>query len=158
MVEHTTFLYTFLFATFFLYTTHLLLRRRRTPPLPPGPIGLPIVGSLPFLDPSLHTYFTDLSKKYGPIFSLSICSKLTVVISSPSLARAILREQDDTFANRDFPEVVSIASYGGNDIAFSPNGPTWRMLRRVCVHEVSLELKYMEFETAAPCVMQFACI
>ncbi|XP_078165719.1 flavonoid 3'-monooxygenase CYP75B137-like [Carex rostrata] len=136
MMEPTTFLYTLLLATFFLYTTRLLLRRRRTPPLPPGPTGLPLVGSLPFLDPSLHTYFDDLSKKYGPIFSLRLGSKLTVVISSPSLAHAIMREHDDTFANRDVPVVATITSYGGNDIAFSPNGPTWRMLRRVCVHEV----------------------
>jgi cytochrome P450 len=141
MTEPTTFLYTFLLATFFLYTTHLLLRRRRTPPLPPGPRGLPLVGSLPFIDPSLHTYFADLSKKYGPIFSLRIFNKLTVVISSPSLARAIFRDHDDTFANRDVPVVASIASYGGNDMTFSHNGPTWRMLRRVSAHEVSLELK-----------------
>ncbi|XP_078165715.1 flavonoid 3'-monooxygenase CYP75B137-like [Carex rostrata] len=136
MMEPTTFLYAFLLTTIFLYTTLLLFRRRRTPPLPPGPTGLPLVGSLPFLDPSLHTYFADLSKKYGPIFSLRLGSKLTVVISSPSLARAILREHDDTFSNRDVPTAAFILSYGGNDIGFSPNGPTWRMLRRVCVHEV----------------------
>ncbi|KAF3341794.1 Ferruginol synthase [Carex littledalei] len=136
MMEPATFLYTFLLATFFLYTTLLLLRKRRIPPLPPGPTGLPLLGSLPFLDPSLHTYFADLSKKYGPIFSLRLGSKLTVVISSPSLARAILREHDDTFANRDVSASAFVATYGGNDIAWSPNGPTWRMLRRVCVHEV----------------------
>ncbi|KAF3324988.1 geraniol 8-hydroxylase-like protein [Carex littledalei] len=136
MMEPTTFLYTFLLATFFLYTTLLLLRKRRTPPLPPGPTGLPLVGSLPFLDPSLHTYFANLSKKYGPIFSLRLGSKLTVVVSSPSLARSILREHDDTFANRDVPAAGITATYGGNDIVWSPNGPTWRMLRRVTVHEV----------------------
>ncbi|XP_078171178.1 flavonoid 3'-monooxygenase CYP75B137-like [Carex rostrata] len=136
MMEPTTFLYTFLLATFFLYATLVLRHRRRTPPLPPGPTGLPLIGSLPFLDPSLHTYFSDLSKKYGPIFSLRLGSRLTVVISSPSLSRAIMREHDDTFANHDMPAAASVFSYGGNDILFSPNGPTWRMLRRISVHEM----------------------
>ncbi|KAJ4777022.1 Cytochrome P450 family protein [Rhynchospora pubera] len=135
-MEPTTFLYTFLLTTFLIYTTLLLLRKRRTPPLPPGPTGLPLVGSLPFLDPSLHTYFADLSKKHGPIFSLQLGSKLAVVISSSSLARAVLREHDNTFANHDVPEAGRIATYGGRDIAWTPNGPTWRMLRRICVHEM----------------------
>ncbi|KAJ4803863.1 Cytochrome P450 family protein [Rhynchospora pubera] len=135
-MEPTTFLYTFLLTTFLIYTTLLLLRKRRTPPLPPGPTGLPLVGSLPFLDPSLHTYFADLSKKHGPIFSLQLGSKLAVVISSSSLARAVLREHDNTFANHDVPEAGRIATYGGSDIAWTPNGPTWRMLRRICVHEM----------------------
>ncbi|KAJ4774840.1 Cytochrome P450 [Rhynchospora pubera] len=132
----TTFLYTFLLPAFLIYTTFLLLRKKRTPPLPPGPTGLPLVGSLPFLNPSLHTYFTDLSKKYGPIFSLQLGSKLAVVISSSSLARAILREHDNTFANRDVPAAARVLTYGGNDIVWTPNGPTWRMLRRICVHEM----------------------
>ncbi|XP_078165720.1 flavonoid 3'-monooxygenase CYP75B137-like [Carex rostrata] len=136
MTEPTTFLYTFFLAAFFLYATLFLLRRKRSPPLPPGPTGLPLIGSLPFLDPSLHKYFADLSKKYGPIFSLRLGSRLTVVISSPSLSRAILREHDETFANPDVTAAAYIFSYGGNDIAFSPNGPTWRMLRHVGVHEV----------------------
>ncbi|KAJ4777023.1 Cytochrome P450 family protein [Rhynchospora pubera] len=135
-MEPTTFFYTFLLTTFLIYIAHLLIRKKRTPPLPPGPIGLPLVGSLPFLDPSLHKYFADLSKKYGPIFSLQLGSKLAVVISSSSLARAVLQEHDNTFANRDVPETGRVFSYGGNDIVWTPNGPTWRMLRRICVHEM----------------------
>ncbi|KAJ3690715.1 hypothetical protein LUZ61_019879 [Rhynchospora tenuis] len=135
-MEPTTFLYTLLLTTFFIYTALLLIRKKRTPPLPPGPTGLPLVGSLPFLDPSLHTYFADLSKKYGPIFSLQLGSKLAVVISSSSLARDVLREHDNIFANHDVNEAGLTISYGGNDIAMSPNGPTWRMLRRICVREM----------------------
>jgi Cytochrome P450 len=134
-MEPATFLYTFLLTTSIIYTT-LLLLRKRSAPLPPGPTGLPLVGSLPFLDPSLHTYFADLSKKYGPIFSLQLGSKLAVVVSSSSLARAILREHDNIFANRDVPAAALVVAYGGNDIAWNPIGPTLRMLRRICVHEV----------------------
>jgi cytochrome P450 len=134
-MEPTLMLYTFLVTTSIIYTT-LLLRKRRALQLPPGPTGLPIVGSLPFLGPLLHTYFAELSKKYGPIFSLQLGSQLAVVISSSSLARDVLREHDNTFANRDVPMAGFIATYGGNDIVWAPNGPTWRMLRRVCVHEM----------------------
>ncbi|KAJ3692775.1 hypothetical protein LUZ60_011870 [Juncus effusus] len=130
-------LQTLLYTLLFLFTTILVLLRWKTKPhLPPGPTGLPLIGSLLFLDPSLHTYFTKLSKKYGPIFSLRLGSKLVVVISSPSLAKAVLKDQDNTFANRDVPVAAHVLSYGGNDIGWSPNGPIWRMIRRVTVHEV----------------------
>ncbi|KAJ3692765.1 hypothetical protein LUZ60_011860 [Juncus effusus] len=133
-MELSTILYTLLFLI--LTTTLILLRRNTKPPLPPGPTGLPLIGSLPFLDPSLHTYFVKLSQKYGPIFSLRLGSKLAVVISSPDLAKAVLKEQDNTFANRDVPAAARVLTYGGNDIVWNPNGPVWRMLRRVAVHEV----------------------
>ncbi|KAG0454323.1 hypothetical protein HPP92_025627 [Vanilla planifolia] len=113
-----------------------LLPRRHSPPLPPGPTGLPVLGSLPFLPPDLHAFFARLSATYGPIFSLRLGSKLAVVVSSPSLAKAVLRDHDPTFANRDVPDSARTITYGGIDIVWTPLGPTWRMLRRVCVREL----------------------
>nr|AAG34695.1 putative cytochrome P450 [Matthiola incana] len=112
---------------------YLLKRVQRRPPLPPGPRGLPIVGNLPFLDPDLHTYFTSLAQTHGSIFKLNLGSKLTVVISSPSLAREILKDQDINFANHDVPLTGRAATYGGLDILWSPYGAEWRMLRKVCL-------------------------
>ncbi|GAB2224561.1 hypothetical protein Droror1_Dr00005323 [Drosera rotundifolia] len=125
----------------------LLLRRRRpSPPLPPGPLGLPIVGSLPFLDLQLHSYFAKLARTHGPILSLRLGTKLAVVVTSPALSKEVLRNNDQIFANRDVPVAARAATYGGFDIVWTPYGPEWRMLRKVCVRDLlagkSLESVY----------------
>ncbi|PON92921.1 Cytochrome P450, E-class, group I [Trema orientale] len=107
--------------------------RKSTPPLPPGPAGLPLVGYLPFLGQNLHRDFSRLASLYGPIYKLWLGKKLCVVISSPSLLKQVVRDQDTVFANRDPVVSMTVASYGGNDIAFAPYGPVWKKLRKIFV-------------------------
>lgn len=115
-----------------------LIKRSRpgSTPLPPGPRGLPLIGSLPFLERDLHRYFADLSKVYGPIMKIRLGSKLCVVLGSSSAAKEVLRDHDITFANRDPPAVALAASHGGMDLVWAPYGRQWRMLRKVCVHQL----------------------
>ncbi|KAG6430388.1 hypothetical protein SASPL_108453 [Salvia splendens] len=113
-----------------------LLSRKRKHPLPPGPRGLPLVGSLPFLEPELHSHFAHLAAYNGPIFSLKLGGTLSVVITSPAAAREVLKQHDVAFANRPVPAVVMSAQYGGRDIVFTPHGPEWRMLRKACVRDM----------------------
>nr|XP_043617005.1 flavonoid 3',5'-hydroxylase 1-like [Erigeron canadensis] len=111
-------------------------RKAGTPPLPPGPKGLPLVGSLPFLGPNIHEELTNISHQYGPIFKLYLGSKLHIVVNSAEMAKVITVEQDESFANRA-PHIAGLAtSYGGNDIAFAPNNANRRNLRKVLVQEV----------------------
>ena len=56
--------------------------------------------------------------------------KLGIIVSSPSIVREVLKDQDITFANRDIPAVALALAYGGSDIIWSPCGPEWR---KVCV-------------------------
>ncbi|KAF9615350.1 hypothetical protein IFM89_023001 [Coptis chinensis] len=111
-----------------------------------GPRGLPLVGNLPFLEADLHKYFTKLAQIYGPLLKLRMGKKLCVVLSSPDLIKEVLRDRDATFANRDAPIAVLAVTYGGLDIAWSPHGPMWRMLRKVLVRQMlsnkSLEACY----------------
>ncbi|KAL9813167.1 putative cytochrome P450 [Arabidopsis thaliana] len=110
--------------------------KRRSPPLPPGPWGLPIIGNLPFLQPELHTYFQGLAKKHGPIFKLWLGAKLTIVVTSSEVAQEILKTNDIIFANHDVPAVGLVNTYGGTEIIWSPYGPKWRMLRKLCVNRI----------------------
>ncbi|KAK9276755.1 hypothetical protein L1049_006291 [Liquidambar formosana] len=105
-------------------------------PLPPGPMGLPLVGYLPFVGTSPHLSFTELSHVYGPIYKLWLGKKLCVVLSSPLLVKEVVRDQDLNFAYRDPPIAGLTITYGGIDILWSPYGPGWRLLRKVLVREI----------------------
>ncbi|KAL3833581.1 hypothetical protein ACJIZ3_008317 [Penstemon smallii] len=105
-------------------------------PLPPGPLGLPILGYLPYIQKNLHFQFDELAQKYGPIYKLWLGSKLCVVISSPSLMKEIVREHDVIFANHDFTAAGMIATSGGIDIVQSDYGPYWRKMRKLFVREM----------------------
>nr|GME00444.1 angelicin synthase-like [Ipomoea batatas] len=104
---------------------------KKAPPLPPGPLGFPVVGYLPFLRPNLHHQFTDLARKYGPIFKLQLGSRLVVVINSPSIAKQVVRDHDTVFANHDPPIAAIVGTYGCRDIAFAPSGTYWRDIRKM---------------------------
>ncbi|KAF5755356.1 putative cytochrome P450 [Helianthus annuus] len=107
-----------------------------TSPMPPGPRGLPVVGYLPFLGPDLLHEFTKMAQRYGPIFKLKLGTKTYIVISSPDLAKAVVREQDEIFANRDPPVAAKIVSYGRRNIGWSDNNSHLRNLRKLFIHEI----------------------
>lgn len=125
-----------------LLTTTILWHRSKKPsnpsqiPLPPGPRGLPLVGSLPFLDPNLHRHFARLAAAYGPIFHIKLGQKLMVVVSSPSLAKEVLKEQDPILANRDVPANIRYMPNAAHGIGWTPNGDKWRSLRKLAVGEL----------------------
>ncbi|GJX52569.1 flavonoid 3'-monooxygenase-like protein [Tanacetum coccineum] len=106
------------------------------PPLPPGPRSLPLIGNLLSLDRELHVYFASLAKIHGPIARIWLGKKLGIFITSPELAREVLKLHDATFANRDVPVAGLEGTYGGKDIVSSPYGDQWRMLRKICVREM----------------------
>lgn len=126
-----------IFAVFwFVFAVKKSRKVVRLPPLPPGPRGLPLVGYLPFLGTELHTKFEELARAYGPIYKFWLGKKLCVVVSSPSLVKQVVRDQDTIFANRDPPIAALAATYGGADIGFAPYCHDWRKLRKIFVREM----------------------
>ncbi|KAK8703392.1 hypothetical protein V6N13_021708 [Hibiscus sabdariffa] len=119
---------------------------KTNPPLPPGPRGLPLLGSLPFLKPELHSYFRELSETYGPIFKLQLGKRTCIVINSPPIAKEVLKDQDAIFANRDTPVATVIGMFGGVNVAWRQNGPDYSRMRKFLIREMlsknSLEASY----------------
>ncbi|XP_035221675.1 vitamin D 25-hydroxylase-like [Stegodyphus dumicola] len=73
-------------------TLHWWYGKRRYK-LPPGPIGLPFLGYLPFIEKRSFITFTKLSKKYGKIYSLYLGRALVVVLNDHKLIKEAFNQQ-----------------------------------------------------------------
>ncbi|CAI0435754.1 unnamed protein product [Linum tenue] len=99
------------------------LRRTKSSP---GPRGLPVVGYLPFLRRNdLHRQLTSLAETHGPIYTIQGLNRSLVVVSSPDLAKEVLRVNESIFSTRPIPIVGRILTYGGIDLANLSYGPDW---------------------------------
>ena len=79
---------------FFVYINKVTLRDRK---LPPGPVGLPILGYLPFLDVfHLGTSFKKVGDKFGDVFSLKVGTELAVVLNSYEAIKKAFASDDLT--------------------------------------------------------------
>uniref|UniRef100_A0A3Q7IQJ2 Cytochrome P450 n=1 Tax=Solanum lycopersicum TaxID=4081 RepID=A0A3Q7IQJ2_SOLLC len=77
--------------------------------------------------------------KYGKIFSLKLASVPIVVVTSPKLAKEVLKTQDLVFFRTSLVGQQKL-SYNGHDIAFAPYNDYWREMRKICVlHLFSLK-------------------
>ncbi|KAJ0765196.1 putative premnaspirodiene oxygenase [Helianthus annuus] len=116
--------------------------------LPPQPWKLPLIGHLHHLLGSLpHIALTNLSQNLGPIIHLRLGEFTSVVISSPDLAKQVMKANNLSFANR--PKLLSaeIVGYNYTDITFSPYGEYWRQMRKICILELLGAKKVRSFES-----------
>ncbi|GBO01004.1 hypothetical protein AVEN_156456-1, partial [Araneus ventricosus] len=66
-------------ALFLTYAVILLIRDAKSN-YPPGPMGLPFIGYLPFLSEDVHLDLIQLGKKYGDVFSIRLGFQNVVVL------------------------------------------------------------------------------
>ncbi|CAH0555177.1 unnamed protein product [Brassicogethes aeneus] len=93
--------------------------------LPPGPWGLPILGSLLSLKGDLHLHFRDLTYKYGSLISTRLGTQLIVVLSDYKMIRDAFRKEE--FTGRPTTEFTNIlGGYGVINTA----GKLWKDQRR----------------------------
>ncbi|PQQ11205.1 cytochrome P450 CYP736A12-like [Prunus yedoensis var. nudiflora] len=121
-------------AIILIFLTFLwsLIQRPRHRKLPPGPWALPVIGNLHMLGNLPHRSLRDLAKKYGPIMSMRLGTKTTIVVSSPEAAELFLKTHDTIFASRPKVQSSDYLSYGTKGMGFSEYGPYWRHIRKLC--------------------------
>lgn len=104
-------------------------KRRTGGKLPPGPTPLPIVGNLLQLNlKDLPASFCKLAKEYGPIYTLYLGPRPTVVLHGYDVVKEALINQGDEFLGRGVLPVVE-DSANGYGIIFS-HGERWKVMRR----------------------------
>ncbi|XP_010905756.1 cytochrome P450 71A9 [Elaeis guineensis] len=140
----------FLFLGLSFLSLLLLLTRKRkgktaAPKLPPGPAKLPIIGNLHQLGKHTHHSLWQLSQQHGPLMYLKLGRIPTLVVSSPSMAREILKTHDHECCSRPPLVPTTKLSYGCLDVAFAPYGDRWRELRKVCIIELFSKKKVLSF-------------
>ncbi|NXC11113.1 CP2K1 protein, partial [Orthonyx spaldingii] len=96
---------------------------------PPGPRPLPIIGNLLLFDLKRpYRTYLQLSKKYGPVFSVQMGNRKIVVISGYETVKEALVNQADAFAER--PKIPLFEDLTkGNGVIFA-HGENWKVMRR----------------------------
>uniref|UniRef100_A0A0E0BCM8 Cytochrome P450 n=1 Tax=Oryza glumipatula TaxID=40148 RepID=A0A0E0BCM8_9ORYZ len=122
----------------------LLARRRRSGGgsrrIPPGPLAVPVLGSLLWLRHSsanLEPLLQRLIARYGPVVSLRVGSRLSIFVADRRVAHAALVGRGAALADRPPDVTHSLLGESRNTITRSGYGPVWRLLRRNLVVETT---------------------
>uniref|UniRef100_A0A3B4AQ67 Uncharacterized protein n=1 Tax=Periophthalmus magnuspinnatus TaxID=409849 RepID=A0A3B4AQ67_9GOBI len=125
--------YVCLFTTALLGALVLVLfwifRVKDNSKLPPGPLALPIVGNLPFLDKNApYKSMMEFSKTYGPVMTMYLGWQRAVVLVGYDAVKEALVDQGEDFSGRA-PVHFLYKATRGYGVGIS-NGERWRQLRR----------------------------
>ncbi|XP_073530104.1 cytochrome P450 2C14-like [Phyllobates terribilis] len=96
---------------------------------PPGPKPLPIIGNALTMDMSKpYKTFMELSKTYGPVFSIQIGLTKSVVLCGFDIVKDALINHADVFSDR--PQAPVTMKFLKNYGVITSNGENWKVMRR----------------------------
>ncbi|KAK6920618.1 Cytochrome P450 [Dillenia turbinata] len=133
-----------LFLSFLLL--HKTLNRASKYNLPPSPLKLPLLGNFHQIGSLPYRSLQALTDRYGPLMLIHEGKVQTLVVSSPEMAREVLKIQDVNFANKYVTRGASVIFYGGHDVLISPYGQRWIELRKLCVTELLTQKRVQSFQ------------
>ncbi|KAM0003317.1 putative geraniol 8-hydroxylase [Helianthus debilis subsp. tardiflorus] len=123
--------FTLLFPFLLALAYAITISGRRNSRLPPGPFPFTIIGNLLHLGGKPHQSLATLSKRYGPLMSLKLGTRTTIVVSSPDMAKEFFQKHDDSFSSRLIPDTSRLLDHDKYSIVWLPAGDQWRRLRRI---------------------------
>ncbi|XP_070561957.1 cytochrome P450 2U1-like [Ptychodera flava] len=126
-----------------LATTLWYLHYRRN--LPPGPLGLPLIGCLFRLGERPHKKFKEWAKVYGDVFSVRIGTELVVILNSNRAIKEAFIKKSSMFSSR-VQKGLYPRLFNNKGILFAP-WPIWKDLRKSCLdifHELGMAINSTE--------------
>ncbi|CAI8586977.1 unnamed protein product [Vicia faba] len=144
-----TYMYSFLFFLALLKIVKTWSCKKSIVNLPPGPSTLPIIGNIHqvFSSSTPQHCCKNLAKKYGPLMHLKLGQVAHIIVSSPEMAKEIMKTQDLVFSDRPNLMLFRIFSYDTRDIAFSAYGEYWKQLRKICAIELLSAKRVQSFRS-----------
>ncbi|KAK9120091.1 hypothetical protein Scep_018184 [Stephania cephalantha] len=103
---------------------------RKHPTNLPGPIGWPLIGSIPTMGSLAHRKLASLSTSLGAtrLMAFSLGAKRVIISSHPDTAKEILAAS--SFSDRPMKESARLLMFE-RAMGFAPSGEYWRQLRRI---------------------------
>ncbi|KAF8841667.1 cytochrome P450 [Paxillus ammoniavirescens] len=124
------------------------LNTRTRGPLPPGPRGIPILGSLtliPKATRNLLTTATSLRKQYGDLVSVTIVGYTLVIVGSAKAAEDLFEKRNSNYSGR--PRAVMAGELCGlmKHMLFSQYDDWFRGLRKLVAQEIGTHINIRPF-------------
>ncbi|KAJ4718768.1 Cytochrome P450 [Melia azedarach] len=114
----------------------------------PGPKPLPIIGNLHQMTGGLpHQVLARLSKKYGHVMKLQLGQISAVIVSSPEVAKEVLKTHELSFAQRPDFYVVQIMTYDRSGMVFAPYSEYWRQIRKIYMIDLLSNKRVLSFKS-----------
>ncbi|XP_076951883.1 cytochrome P450 76T24-like [Bidens hawaiensis] len=134
----------FLLFSFLLILIYFInISKRHNSRLPPGPYPYPIIGNLLQLTNNPHRDLATLSKRYGPLMSLKLGFRTTIVISSAGMAKEFLKTHDRSFSGRSTRYTARVVDQHKHSMGWLQPGDHWQKLRRI-VKEYLISIQHLD--------------
>ncbi|XP_056858214.1 phenylalanine N-monooxygenase-like isoform X2 [Raphanus sativus] len=126
--------------------TVLMTSNTRNLPLPPGPKPWPLIGTLPDIlgrnKPVFRWIHSLMEELNTDIACIPLANTHVIPVTSPRIAREILKKQDSIFATRPLTMGTEYSSRGYLTIAVEPQGEQWKKMRRVVASHVTCQKSF----------------